>query len=282
METDNQTESLTGQTAIEIRAPITFSAHLRLVCGKAFEEFEVGGDMVIGTFVALLGLAMLVHFNLIASSDWKERKWLWLLCTVTPYVVVIGFHAAWKLARAPSRLYQEQAEKVAASEKSRLESEQRIYDGRPILMLEVLGQPSVENGGVDHPGQQFKPPAFGLYNCGARTARFVRVEPITSRLGNYTMHFQDLPFLEPGQHLPIAFRVNESRWSDGGIAWLFLTDNPIEAAVVWYDTGVRFRDAGEAPMKDIVRLMFDLENRTLCVTAVPYTQRPPDPPMQFA
>ena len=224
---------------------------------------------------------MLVHFSLLARSDWKEHEWLWLICTVAPYVAVIVAHATWKLARAPFHLYQEQTERLTATEKLRVESEQKIYGGRPILMLEVLGQPSAEVGGVDHPGQRFKPPAFGLYNCGGRTARFVNVEPITSRQGNYKMHFQDLPFLEPGQHRPIAFRVNDSGWSDGGIAWLFLTDNPIEAAVVWYDTDVRFRDAGESPMIDVVRLMFDLESMILCTKAVPYTQRPPDPPTRF-
>jgi hypothetical protein len=165
----------------------------------------------------------------------------------------------------------------------------KLYDGRPVIMLEVLGQPAAMDVDPSHNPRRltFRPPAFGLYNCGGRTARFIHVQPLTSKLGNYQMYFQDLTSLEPGPHRPIGFRVNNSGWSGAGlsnaeIAWDFFHDNPVESdplenpALVWYDTPITFRDAGDAAMKDIVRLAFDLQRGILYVTAVPYTQKPPD------
>ncbi|MCU1298339.1 MAG: hypothetical protein JWO91_2617 [Acidobacteriaceae bacterium] len=54
-----------------------------------------------------------------------------------------------------------------------------------------------------------------------------------------------------------------------------------DAAVVWYDPAIEFRDTGESQMSDIVRLMFDVTSKHLYVTEVPYTRRPPEVPMKI-
>jgi hypothetical protein len=153
--------------------------------------------------------------------------------------------------------------RVWATEYDRAEeAKAKLYDGRPIIVLEVLIQPLPLRPNP-MPGERYRAPEFSLRNVGQRTARFVKIEPITSRLNNYTMHFEELVALEPGSHRDIGFTVNDSRWSDGEMAWKFLTDNPLEAALVSYDTPIRFRDAGESVMEDVVRLAFDIESKVL-------------------
>lgn len=166
------------------------------------------------------------------------------------------------------------------------EATAKLHDGRPIIMLEVFRQP-VQTKSSDEE-LRWIAPSFTLFNCGGRTARFLRVESITSWLGSYKMYFSDMPSLQPGERKDISFRVNSSDWDDGEMAWKFLNDNykdpsnPLcDAAVVWYDPKIEFRDTGESQMTDIVRLMFDVESEYLHVTEVPYTRRPPARPMKI-
>ena len=157
----------------------------------------------------------------------------------------------------------------------------KVYDGRPIIVLEILGQPSASKTNP-LPESKYDAPVFGLHNCGNRTARFVNIEPLKSILGDHSIHFQSLVSLEPGQHCPISFAVDDTRRADAELTWKFLHDNPLESALVWYDTKINFRDAGESAMAETVRLAFDVETEYLYTTAVPYTQRAPEKPVELA
>jgi len=159
------------------------------------------------------------------------------------------------------------------------EAKAKVYDGRPIIVLEVNAQPSIAK--LDGPPEsKYDAPEFGLHNGGQRTARFVTIKPFESTLGNYHIRFQTVVSLEPGQHRYINFAVDDSptETDKGELAWRFLHDNPDGSVFVWYDTTIDFRDAGESAMQDTVRLAFEIASSHLYPTAVPYTQRPPQKP----
>jgi hypothetical protein len=73
----------------------------------AFSEFRIGRDILIGTTIAILTLAIQVREHLIPVVDWQEHKRWWILSFVLPYIVVLGCHATWKFIRAPWLLYRE-------------------------------------------------------------------------------------------------------------------------------------------------------------------------------
>jgi hypothetical protein len=153
----------------------------------------------------------------------------------------------------------------------------KVYNGRPIIVLEVLKQPAFVPGNPP----RYENPQFRLRNCGDRTARFLNIEPVPSTLGTHQMRFNDLVTLEPQQPRNVRFIIDDNPDTDnGGFAWTFFHDNPIETVLVFYDITIHFRDAGESGMEEIVRLRFDVETKALDVAAVPYTQRPPQEPIK--
>jgi hypothetical protein len=73
-----------------------------------FGKFEVGRDMLLGTLLAGLTLAMQVGWKLIPTSDWQAHKWQWILSFVVPYLSVLGIHIAYRAIAAPWRVHQAQ------------------------------------------------------------------------------------------------------------------------------------------------------------------------------
>jgi hypothetical protein len=250
-------------------ASTTFFGHFRLVIRKAFEEFDVGKDMLVGTFIALFTLAMVVYYRLIDPKDWSEHKWLWILCTVAPYLVVLGGHAALRFVKAPSLLYREQERKAAESDRLRLQAENKIYDGRPIFVLEIRSRNAMGWW------------TFHLRNCGLRTARYVRLQSVKSQAGNYHLHFGEISVLEPNKESAVRIGVNNS-WelNQQDMLLKFLLDNPkaddpLQRIVfAWFDVEIKFRDMDESVGDAVVRFSFDVDSQTLGAHAVPYTERP--------
>lgn len=143
-------------------------------------------------------------------------------------------------------------------------------DGRAIPMLEIVNQPAKQAGSCG--------PIFKLHNCGHRVARFVRVQPIHSTLEKFTLHFEELPLLHPGKSQVIAYWVSESKLSNDQALREFLNNHSEDAALIWFDTPIKFRDTDESVSEHNVRICFDVETDVLYVAAVPWTQNPPVKP----
>jgi hypothetical protein len=141
------------------------------------------------------------------------------------------------------------------------------HDGRAIPMLEIVNQPAKQAGSAG--------PIFKLHNCGDRVARFVRVQPIHSTLEKFTLHFEELPLLHPGKSQAIAYWVSESKLSNDQALRAFLNNHTEDAALIWFDTPIKFRDTDESVSEHNVRICFDVEADVLYVAAVPWTQNPP-------
>jgi hypothetical protein len=164
---------------------------------------------------------------------------------------------------------------IFSAEREAEETRGKIYTGRPVFALEILGRPSWNN---PEPAGEW---IFRLSNCGERTARYVQMEPHKSQGGRHTLKFQQVPVLAPRSHVPVGYWVDDSPLLDQTMLRKFLHDSelysdPLERPVFkWFDIHISFRDMDESVGDEIVRVCFDVDSETLVVHAVPYTQRPP-------
>jgi hypothetical protein len=151
---------------------------------------------------------------------------------------------------------------ISAAEARAEESNAKMYDGRPLFVLEVLRS-----------GRQWD---FRLRNCGDRTARYVKLNSIPSRgeKSKYVLHFQEIPAMPKGSEAPLFFWVSELFSTDTFPLSKFLNEHSPDAALIWWDIRVKFRDVNEA-VEDggIVRLCFEVESGVLYSTCALHCTR---------
>lgn len=178
----------------------------------------------------------------------------WLIIGLTVLTIVIGEHA-FKL--------------IVAAEARAEEAEAKIYDGRPLFVLNVSRM-----------GTHW---LLNLKNVGARSARYIVMESKTSNQGNYHLRFGQILALPPNEQEHMPYAVMDKSFNDvkdPSAMLKFLCDNemhanPLEDAVLtWWDIGIKFRDTDES-VKDggIVRLCYEVKDQILYGTAAPYTER---------
>lgn len=183
---------------IEIIPPDRLSVHeaaayTKNILAKAFEDFGLGRDMIIGTVISLATLGLQVWKHLIPLADWQEHKMWWILSFILPYVVILGGHALWRLATAPVRLhklqYNEHQAEIASNEARQEELvaglEQRI--GSLDSELSKIKQPDVAlvwDWGVSETERQIKQ-AHGytekdilIHNRSSQYIYNVQIQPI--------------------------------------------------------------------------------------------------------
>lgn len=148
----------------------------------------------------------------------------------------------------------------------RIDAEKRIYDGRPLFVLNVIRQPSWASGKPMH--EQI----FELTNCGGRPARFIRVEEQKSKLDYSTMRFSQILSLSAGETKPLGYAIDQ-HGDHQGMLFEFLSDNSSDSALVWWDIGIVFRDTDESEQREVVRLCFEVKSKYLYSREVPYTRR---------
>jgi hypothetical protein len=151
----------------------------------------------------------------------------------------------------------------------RLDAEKRIYDGRPVFVLEIR---------MNAMGWW----TFYLRNCGNRTARYVRLQSLESGAKNYTLHFAEITVLEPNSESAMRIGVNDS-WDPNyevqEMLLKFLRDNPAaddplqETVITAFDAPIKFRDMDESAREAVVRFYFDVDRKVLSASAVPYTEK---------
>ncbi|SRR5258708_38746625 len=138
----------------------------------------------------------------------------------------------------------------------------RIYDGRPLFILRVFRRADSKEWG------------FRLENSGARPARWVQLEAVTSFRGNFSLRFFNIPVLSPGGYETIRYEVNPIGAQDQKLLSEFLDDHEPNAHLDIWDIVIKFRDANEYGGEELVRLVYKPETNGLFSAAVPYTERP--------
>jgi hypothetical protein len=202
------------------------------------------------------------------SIDWlMVRTTLWLYFAT--FVVYMGY----QLVRAILKLDAERIEELqASSERERVLSEQlsdlerKYFDERPQMGLYVMGAEGRKawRQAVDNLDQ---PVRFFLQHLGGRAATSIRIDPICSLKGNYSLRFDGAPFVSGG---PVRYFLKYEVWQDGGrpnlntiegIGWgamleFFLGDSPPGLETRSYNLVVRFRDRDEEHVQEF-KLVFD-------------------------
>jgi len=138
-----------------------------------------------------------------------------------------------------------------------------MYDGRPVFVMEVLSTLNADS-----------PWSFRLKNCGERTARFVNLNSVISQgeSPKYRLNFQQILAISANAEEHLYFWVSDISLSKSLPLKLFLDEHASDAALIWWDIEIKFRDTNEViEHGGTVRLCFDVERNVLYTTSVPYT-----------
>lgn len=95
------------------------------------------------------------------------------------------------------------------------------------------------------------PSYFSLRNCGGRTARDIRFDPVYSRSLRHAIRFDRVSSLARDESVPLGFQAGaDEAWLHKGTAnhlTSFLEDNPQKVAMLTYTVTIRFLD-GNVPL----------------------------------
>lgn len=139
------------------------------------------------------------------------------------------------------------------------------YDGRPIFILKVYltvdpGKPAL---------RQWR---LGLENCGTRVARFLLLQPKRSYTDKFMLWFGQIPVVKSGDEEHLGYWVTQG-YNEKATLADFLGDHSADAALIWWDIKINFRDMDETAAEELVRLCYDVQTDVLYGTGVPYTEK---------
>jgi hypothetical protein len=148
----------------------------------------------------------------------------------------------------------------------RLQAEKQLNDEEPRVIFGLVN-PLIEWSSLVGSGEY----VFTLTNCGKRPATYVRVQPVTSLAGTFTIYFEDRDVLRPdGHYQPIKHEIsdgNKTAVLDKKMLWDFLHNNPAERQTIEFDVIVRFKDGQDA--KEIkFKMQFDLNSKKFSIVPV--------------
>ena len=183
---------------------------------------------------ALLSCAAFTLLALYALATNQNNHWLLVASIIAALICfLVASFGAWK----------EQYD-------ARLAAERRLHDGRPVFVLEVVGTLPLRS----NPRWRFL-----LTNCGARTARYVRLSRIRSQVGAYEISFSEIPALQAGPPATLGYEVIDRRKNELATLWDFASDNT-GGTYLWYDVRIEYRDMDESVCDGgIVRFCFDMQ-----------------------
>jgi hypothetical protein len=129
-----------------------------------------------------------------------------------------------------------------------------------------------------------------LKNVGVRPARYVNMEPQPSFQKNFHLQFGQILAILPNGFEGVPYSVTDRAFQEiqeiapakrieQPLLLQFLRDvekhdDPLQnAALIWWDIPIKFRDTDESVKEEITRLCFDVERGVLYATVPPYTER---------
>ncbi len=189
-----------------------------------------------------------------------------LFASTSTQKIAYGILAAFIWVFSAYRIWSREHDARLKEIERREDAEERFREGQPILTL----LPNYTKIGPDKRSD----PLFMVNNSGARAARWVRVKALNSQRGKYRLYFGEIAVLPPGKSENISCRAEQENSSCR--VWDFFTDMERDAVLGWFDATIECRDVDESSVSTVVRICYDRDTQSIYVTAVPYTQRPPE------
>jgi hypothetical protein len=200
------------------------------------------------------------------DQAWVAPKWGWNVSVVGFFAitVILMVEGSYRYTLGIERARDEE---LADSKANLKETQTRLYEGHPILVLELA-----RTAGALAMG----PSSYTLYlrNCGNRPARWVNVAITSSSNGNYYLSFGRIAVVEPKATERLLYTVHKKGESTASASLeSFLGDASEEAYVTWYDLKIAFRDTDESERTETARLAYWPEVQVLASAEVPYTKK---------
>ena len=179
-------------------------------------------------------------------------------------------------------IWEHERKKLCTEEELRKQTEAKLYDGRPLLVLhvaEVAGTREkpilIYDKSPAPPPRKKKLPKFvvQIQNCGNRTARWIDAEVVRSDQGNYLLTFGRIPSLEPSSSLSLPFEVRKVHTENSATLDDFLYDTRDGTYVTWYDFKIHFRDTDDSAKEEMMRLSYWPGSCVFNSSEVPYTRK---------
>jgi cell division protein FtsB len=239
-------------------------------------------NLVIACGLGILILLVLYLLYRVVPDFQTLIATLWVFGVSLLVFIVASFaRAPWKLDGKRKEENDTLRKEKTELERQKAEAEKRIYDGRPLFVLEVSAL-------LTSKGKTWM---LGLKNVGTRPARYVNMETQASFQKQYHMQFAQILALPSNQSEELRFVILGDHFQEihpkGGadnVLMKFLNDierhdDPLnDAALIWWDIPIKFRDTDESVKEELTRLCFDVERNFLYATVPPYTERGFNPP----
>lgn len=95
-----------------------------MVLRRAFANWHVGRDILVGSAVGVATLFLQVLWGLIPLASWQGHKLRWILSIVVPFLGYFLLHILYRIGAAPWKVYQE-LERSFGVERAQLETSVR-------------------------------------------------------------------------------------------------------------------------------------------------------------
>lgn len=227
--------------------------------------------MIYGGWTALCSLDVFMEHYASATlktaydQAWLAPKWGWSVSIIGFFIitVILVIEGSYRHVLKTENAHKET---ITISETKRKEAEERLYEGHPILVLEVGRVAGV---------YAMAPPEYVLYlkNCGERPARWINVDAVKSSGEHYRLTFGRISVIEPKQTESLSFAVEACNTLNKASLENFLSDAPADTYCTWYDLDVYFRDTDESGGSDKARLVYYHDEKVLGSAEVPYTKK---------
>lgn len=170
--------------------------------------------------------------------------------------VLCGSLAGILLLVSAYRIWAKQNDRAEKAEAGLADLSHKYFDERPQLGLEIEGPQGPTAWQTATSRDECR---FWIQQLSGRTARLIRFEPIPSKGGGFTLHFDALPFLERSPHRTLltyhVLKVGVPRLgahdmerigdTEAQMLGLFLNDGSPELVELRYALTARFKDNGD-------------------------------------
>lgn len=164
----------------------------------------------IAAVIIMIAAAFNKPLGKLISDTWQGVPGKYVLTLVAVFIL-------WEVMLA---VYTERQERSAAldvalakAKKEAAEAKATMYDGRPLLVFDIVHQPKIM--AANTVGRTI----FQLKNCGGRPARWVKLHSIKSNGGKYLMDFEPIPLVDTKGEAAVQYSVNFTGHADERWLW---------------------------------------------------------------
>ncbi len=227
-------------------------------CGSVWNHWEARFGSTFAVILAVAQYAVLAFADPKKVPGWVKDfpPYLWL--SVGVVLLFWACYVAWN----------DEHGRVLVVEDEKRKLQEKYFDERPLLGLAIHGPkgPQAWRNAADSSNSCW----FWLQQLSGRRATAICFDPILSKKGTFTLHFDAVPFLDPPRPASLQYHIQQNgvqplsahdleAIGDIEFALLrhFLGDSASEMIELRYVLTARFKDRENEELTQVFNLVFD-------------------------